>query len=90
MLSVLEAGSSWIFLSDPSATVSSVLEFAHGQVYSKLNYYSLILNGEAEKNLRIDPGAMILGVTGYVESYDESVTLRMVVRIQGRIATRMT
>ena len=61
--SVLEAGSSWIFLGEPSATVSSVLELVHGQAYSKLSYYSLVLNGEADKNSWIDPGAMILGVT---------------------------
>ena len=63
MSSVLEAGSSWTFLEEPSATVSSVLELVHGQAYSKLSHYSLVLNSEAA-NLRIDSGAMILAVTG--------------------------
>ena len=40
----------------------SVLGLVHGQAYSKLSYYSLVLNGEAA-NLRIDSGAMILAVT---------------------------
>ena len=31
-------------------------------VYSKLGYYSLVLNGKAANNLRIDSGAMILAI----------------------------
>ena len=39
------------------------LGLVHGQAYSKLSYYSLVLDGEAA-NSRIDSGVMILAVTG--------------------------
>ena len=57
------AGSSRIFVGELSVTMSSVLELVHGQAYSKLSYYSPVLNSEAT-NLRINSGAMILAVTG--------------------------
>ena len=90
MSSVLEAESSWIFLEEPSATVSPVLELVHGQAYtSELGYYSPVLNSEAA-NLRIDSGAMIFTVTGLCRMVRQKCYFAdAVVRIQGGIATRM-
>ena len=62
--SLIFVGSIWTFLGEPCATVSPALELVYSQVYSKLSYHSLALNGKVDKNLRIDSGAMILAVTG--------------------------
>ena len=43
-----------------------LVELVRDKAYSKPSYYSLVLNGKADKNLRIDSGAMILAVTSLV------------------------